>query len=183
MNVRLLPRLEPDDLLSLPGSDRYELIDGIPVEKNMGAEAGEINSTVNLLVKGFVRAKQLGHVYDAQTGYQCFPSNPNRVRLPDTSFVANGRFPDEKSPKGYIKLAPDLVVEVVSPNDTYEEVMTKIADYKDAKVPLIWVISPETKTVLIRRADGTCAELDETGELAGEGVIPGFTCKVAELFV
>jgi Uma2 family endonuclease len=103
--------------------------------------------------------------------------------MPDISFVAKGRLPDDKSPEGYVKLAPDLAVEVASPKDTYEEVQIKVAEYKSAKVRLIWVVSPKTRTVLIRRLDGTCAEVGEAGELSGEDVIPGFTCKVADLFV
>lgn len=175
--------LEPGDLLRMPDAGHYELIDGVPVEKKMGAESDEIASTVNLLVKGFVLRAGLGRVYGSQTGFQCFPSKPGQVRMPDTSFVAQGRLPGDKSPKGHVKIAPDLAVEVVSPNETYEEVQVKVMDYKDAKVRLIWVVSPETKTVLVRRLDGTCAEVGEAGELSGEDVLPGFACKVADLFV
>lgn len=78
---------------------------------------------------------------------------------------------------------PDLIAEVVSPNDSYEDITARVADFKAVSVKLIWVISPETRTVLVRRADGSCAELDETGTLSGEDVLPGFACPVAELFV
>ena len=175
--------IEPEDLLRMPEGDRYELIDGIPREKPMGAESDEIASTLNTLLKNFVRQHRSGHVYGSQTGYRCFPGQPKRVRKPDTSFVAAGRLPNDKTPKGDIDIAPDLVVEVVSPNDSYEEMAIRVGDFKSAKVPLIWVVSPETRTVLVRRLDGTCAELDATGTLSGENVLPGFTCTVAELFV
>jgi Uma2 family endonuclease len=103
--------------------------------------------------------------------------------MPDTAFVAAGRLPDDRSPEGYIKVAPDIAVEVISPNETYEEVEAKVAEYRSAGVKLTWVISPKSKTVLIRRLDGTCAEVNEAGTLSGEDVLPGFTCTVAELFV
>jgi len=183
MDVQPTQLLEPDDLLRMPDGDRYELIDGVPVEKHMGAESDEIAVGLGALLLRYVREKGLGRVYGSQTGFQCFPGRPKLVRMPDTSFVDRGRLPDDKSPEGYIKLAPDLAVEVASPKDTYEEVQTKVAEYKSAKVRLIWVISPKTRTVLIRRQDGTCAEVGEAGELSGEDVIPGFTCKVADLFV
>lgn len=175
--------IEPEDLLRMPDGDHYELIDGRLREKPMGAESDEINCALNSLLTTFVRKNRSGHVYGAQTGYRCFPKKPKLVRKPDTSFVAAGRLPDDRTPKGDIDLAPDLVVEVVSPNDTYEEVAVRVADFKSVSVPLIWVISPETRTVLIRRADGTCSEVDEGGTLSGEGVLPGFACSVAELFV
>ena len=174
--------IEPDDLLRMPDGDRYELIDGRPKEKPMGAESDEIASTLTTLLKNFVRQQRSGHVYGSQTGYRCFPGKPRLVRKPDTSFVAAGRLPGDKTPKGDIDIAPDLVVEVVSPNDTYEEIAVRVADYKSAGVKLIWVISPETRTVLVRRANGTCEELGETGTLSGEDVLPDFTCAVAELF-
>ncbi len=175
--------IEPEDLLRMPDGGLYELIDGRLREKPMGAESDEIASTLSMLIKTFVRQNSLGHVYGAQTGYKCFPGKPRQVRKPDLSFVAKGRLPDDKTPKGDIPIAPDLAVESVSPNDTYEEVAVKVAELKSAGVKLIWVISPETKTVLIRRVDGTCAEVGETGSLSGENVLPGFSCAVAELFV
>jgi Uma2 family endonuclease len=91
--------------------------------------------------------------------------------------------PDERVPKGDIAIAPDLAVESVSPNDTYEEVEVKVGEYLRAGVRLVWVISPETRTLLVRRPDKTATTLDTTDTLGGEGVIPGFTCLVGDLFV
>src|SRR5207302_1787339 len=114
---------------------------------------------------------------------QCFPAKPKQVRMPDAAFVSAGRLPEDGTPDGYIKIAPDIAVEVISPNEEYEEVEEKVAEYRSAGVKLIWVISPKSKTVLIRRLDGTCTEVGEAGTLSGENVLPGFTCTVAELFV
>jgi Uma2 family endonuclease len=175
--------MDPEDLLRMPDGDHYELIDGRPKEKPMGAESDEIGGLLLTQFNIFIRAKKLGRAYPSQTGFQCFPGKPKLVRMPDTSFVAAGRLPNDRSPEGYITVAPDIAVEVVSPNETYEEVEAKVAEYRSAGVKLIWIISPKSKTVMIRRADGTCAEVDETGTLSGETVLPGFTCTVAELFV
>ena len=181
MNDATTHLLEPDDLLLMP--DGYEVVDGEPVEKKMGAKADWIGTALIGLLQPFCRANTLGLVFGADTGYVCFPADPKQMRKPDVSFVAAGRLAGGTPPDGYVKLAPDLAVEVISPNETYEEVQVKIGDYKSAKVKLIWVISPKTKTALIRRADGTCAEIGEAGELSGEDVVPGFACKLAELFV
>lgn len=183
MSDRTTRLLEPDDLLRMPDGDHYELIDGVLTERNMGAESDEVGGLLLTQFNNFIRPRKLGRAYPSKTGFQCFPGKPKSVRFPDTSFVAAGRLPDDRSPEGYIKLAPDIAVEVVSPSDLYEYIEKKVADYRSAGVKLIWNISPATKTVLIRRLDGTCAELDEAGELSGEDVLPGFTCKVAELFV
>lgn len=182
MNVRAKFRYEPEELLAMPDGDRYELIDGIPREKHMGAQSDEIAFTLGVHLKNFTASRKLGRVYGAQTGYQCFPNAPKMVRMPDTSFVAAGRLEGDRTPEGYITIPPDIAVEAVSPNEEYEEVEAKVAAYRSAGVKLIWVVSPKSKTVVIRRLDGTCAEVGEAGELSGEGVLPGFTCKVADLF-
>lgn len=148
----------------------------------MGAESDTIAAEVVSLLKAFVRANKLGLVFGSQTGFQCFPGKPKRVRMPDASFVAKGRLPGDKAPKGYVALAPDLAVEVLSPGEFAEELWEKLADYKSAAIRLVWVVSPATRVVQVRRADGGMSELDETGTLSGEDVLPGFTCTVADLF-
>lgn len=175
--------LEPEDLLSMPDGDNYELIDGRLKEKQMGARSDRIALRLGGLLDQFCVRTKSGLVFGSQTGFRCFANKPKLVRKPDVSFVAAGRLPNDEAPDGDIALVPDLVAEAVSPNDTYEEVAVKVAEFKSVGVKLIWVISPETRTVLIRRADGTCAELDETGTLSGENVLPGFACPVADLFV
>jgi len=175
--------LEPEELLRMPDGERFELIDGVLKEKPMGAESDSIAIGIGSLLTAFVKAGKLGLTFGAQTGYQCFPGRPRRVRMPDASFVAKGRLPGDKAPKGYIAIAPDLAVEVVSPGEFAEELSEKLADYRSAGIRLVWVVSPATRTVQIRRADGTLVELDEAGTLSGEDVLPGFTCTVAELFV
>lgn len=175
--------MEPEELLRVPDGDRYELIDGRPKEKDVGAKSDEIGGLVVTQFNNFIRPRKLGRAYASQTGFQCFPNRPKLVRMPDAAFVAADRLPAEGSPDGYVTVAPDIAVEVVSPNETYEEVEAKVAEYRSAGVKLVWVISPHSKTVLIRRLDGTCAEVGEAGTLSGEDVLPGFSCAVAELFV
>lgn len=162
--------------------DGFELVDGELVEKNVGAESSYVGGELAFQLKLFCREHGTGWVFPADTGYRCFPDQPKLVRKPDVSFVRTGRLPDGKLPTGDFTIAPDLAVEVVSPNDLYEEVEKKVAEYRSAGVRLIWVISPTARTVLIRRPDGSAAEVGESGELSGEDVVPGFRCRVADLF-
>lgn len=162
----------------------FELIDGIPVEKSGGALSGRIVVALGTLLGQFIQSHRLGHMFGSTAGYcRCFPSRPDLLRKPDASFVARGRFPDDKAPRGDAELAPDLAVEVISPNDTYEDLEEKVADYRSAGVPLIWVVNPSTRSVLVRRLDRTCTELTDADSLSGEDVIAGFSCRVAEVFV
>lgn len=161
--------------------DLMEFVNGHYVEKNMGMESSRVSARVLIRVGAFVLANKLGELFDAANPCQCFPKDPSKVRKPDASFVAAARLAGARV-QGNMKIAPDLAVEVISPNDEAEEVEEKVADYRSAGMKLVWLLFPKTKTILIRRLDRTCAELDETGTLDGEDVVPGFTCPVADLF-
>lgn len=174
--------LDPDDLLTMPDGDLYELIDGVPKEKEMGARSSAIAIDLSTMLVNFVKLHRLGRVFGADAGYACFPARPKTYRKPDASFVAQGRLPDGKIPEGNLTIAPDLAVEVISPRNSYEEVEEKIALYRSAGVKLIWVIRPLTGTAMIHRLDGSADEVAANGSLSGEDVIPGFVCKIAELF-
>ena len=105
-----------------------------------------------------------------------------KVRRPDVIFVKQDRFQSTYWDDGFLMIVPDAVAEVVSPNDQAIEVAEKVEEYLAAGIALVWVIYPEIKTVVIHRADGTLSKLYAGDELTGEGVIPGFRCKVADLF-
>lgn len=173
--------LEPAWLDVQDRDDLAEFVNGHYVEKQMGAESGMISMRLAIRVGAVVLANKLGEMFDANTPCQCFPKDPTKVRKPDTSFISTSRLP-ATMPKGNLKIAPDLAVEVVSPTDKAEEVEEKVSDYRNAGVKLVWLLYPATKTILIRRLDRTCTELDETGTLSGEDVVPGFSCPVADLF-
>ena len=114
--------------------------------------------------------------------YQCFPHDPKMVRKPDVSFIRAGRLPGDVLPSGFVRIAPDLAVEVVSPNDLAPELDEKLEDYQKAGVRLVWVIYPESRTVSVYRGDGSASRLHQDDVLSGEDVIPGFRCEVGSLF-
>jgi Uma2 family endonuclease len=98
------------------------------------------------------------------------------------SFIRHGRLPGERIPRGDILITPDLAVEVVSPNDLYNEVDVKVSEYLDVGVSLVWVVNPEARTACVYRPGGTARRLRENDEIDGGDVLPGFRCRVAEFF-
>jgi Uma2 family endonuclease len=92
------------------------------------------------------------------------------------------RIPQEGPAEGHGRIAPDLVVEVTSPNDSIAMVELKVNDYLAAGVRLIWVVVPEAQTVSVYRPDHTGARLRVGDFLDGEDVLPGFRYEVAALF-
>ncbi len=181
--VVLEERVTPEDLLAMPSEINYELVNGELVERNMGAESSWIASNLIGLIFLWCNGRIPGHLFTTDCGYQCFPDDPDKVRRPDVSFVRKGRFPGERVPRGYIRIAPDLVVEVMSPNDLASEISVKVEEYLEAGVPLVWVISPDAETVIIHRVDGSVTKLHPKDELSGENILPEFRCRVSDLFV
>ena len=84
--------------------------------------------------------------------------------------------------RGHCRVVPELVIEVISPNDLATEVRCKVRDFLNAGIPLVWVVCPDSRDVAIYRADGTGALRKEGETLEGEDVLPGFSCPVAALF-
>jgi len=124
----------------------------------------------------------LGWVFPSDSSFQCFPNHPNRVRKPDVSFIRGGRLPNDELPDGHLRIAPDIVAEVVSPNDFYRDVIRKVFEYLEAGVELVWVIDPDSRSVMVYRIEGQPTLLREQDQLSGETVLEGFSCNVQELF-
>jgi Uma2 family endonuclease len=174
----------PEDLLTMPDGDRYELVNGKLVERNMSMLSSYIAGVVYALLFGFCRPKKLGWVFPEGTNYQCFEDDPSKVRKPDVSFIRLERLsPEQAAARGHARLTPDLAVEVVSPNDLYYDVELKAQEWLDAGAKLVWVVNPATRSLTIHRADGTSLILHEQDELTGEDIVPGFRCPVRELFL
>jgi Uma2 family endonuclease len=172
----------PEDLLAMPDGKSYELVGGQLVERNMGMESSRVSTRLVSRLEWFCEKKPVGSAFTAENGYQCFPHEPGLVRRPDVSFIRNGRLPGGVVPKGWAKIAPDLAVEVVSPNDRVYALEEKLDDYRKVRVPLVWVVYPNSRTVRVYRADGSTSFLREDDELSGEDIIPGFRCSVREIF-
>jgi Uma2 family endonuclease len=174
-------RYTPEDLLAMPDEKNYELVNGQLVERHMGAESSEVGGNLYFQLRLFCREHDPGKIWPADNGYQCFPHAPGLVRRPDVSFVKKGRLPGDLSPTGWIRIPPDLAVEVVSPGDSAEELEEKLDDYRRAGIPLVWVIYPRLRIARILRLDGPDVVLSEDDELSGEDVIPGFRCPLREI--
>jgi Uma2 family endonuclease len=174
--------LTPEDFLAMPDQKGFELIDGELVEQNVSVQSSWIAGTIFRRIADHVDRGQLGWTFPPDNGIQCFTDSPRTVRKPDVSFVRAGRLTWDQIGDGWLRIVPDLVVEVISPNDLAEEVEEKIEMFHRVGVPLIWVVSPTARTVRILRSNGLTTILREGDELSGEDVVAGFVCPVAAIF-
>ena len=170
-----------DELLRLDTSDkRTELVRGhLIVHEPAGYRHGDIAARVLAALFTIVDSRSLGRVFIAETGF-LLRRNPDTVRAADVSFVRHERLP-HPVPHGFAELAPDLVVEVLSPDDRPGEVLSKIGDWLEAGARLVWIIDPERRDARVYCDDGSQAHLSEDDQLDGESVVPGFRCVLRGL--
>ena len=143
-----------------------------------GARHGGVGARLIIRLGSHVEAQGLGSVYGPDTTFQIGENE----RLPDVSFVAAERLPAEGEPEGRWPIAPDLAVEILSPNDLYEKVNSKVWEYFAAGVRQVWLISPEQRTITIYSSPTQTTILTEEDDLVGADVVPGFRCLISELF-
>lgn len=178
--AEMLETYEVEDVADIDPVPRgYERIDGQLVEiPDMGFESSLVVGRVFHLLHTWCEKTQAGIAVTGEAGYRCFSWKPRQVRKPDVSVILC----DPKAflaPKGDSPTVPDLVVEVVSPNDTVVELEIRIREFLRAGTRLIWVVNPDARTALIYRSDGTVQSLTDPADLTGETVLPGFTTPFA----
>ena len=166
--------------LNLSGK-RTELVRGVLlVREPAGYRHGKVAIALTVAIGKYVESTQLGELLAAETGFR-LATDPDTVRAPDLAFIRRERVPIP-APKGFAELAPDLVVEVLSPDDRPGEVLAKVGDWLTAGSALVWVIDPIRQLARVYRADGSETVLSRDASLDGEQVLPGFACPLAMLF-
>jgi Uma2 family endonuclease len=182
MTTRAKP-VTADQLLRMPDDGlRYELVKGeLRKMPPAGNEHGYIAGEVFGELRSHVKANGLGRTYAAETGFEIH-SNPDTVRAPDVAFVSRERLEEAGPVEGYWPGAPDLAVEVVSPNDRHSEVIEKALEWLDAGCRMVLVVDPKQQTVTVYRSRENIRILTEGDALDGDDVIPGFSLPITEIF-
>ena len=167
---------KPDDGL------RYELVKGaLRKMPPAGSEHGAIAFNVGRLLGNHVVERRLGQVYAAETGFK-LASDPDTVRATDAAFVRKERVDQLGRIKGYFPGAPDLAVEVVSPSDTYRDVIDEVYDWIDAGVRMVLVVDPGCRVVTAYRSRRAVEVLTDEDVVDGGDVVPGWRMPVRDLF-
>lgn len=192
MNQVLADTITYEQFLALPWAqiERMELVRGVmvpkhageenPVAMSPGGEHGVIQSQIDFLIKLWVRQYKAGQS-GTEMGF-LLKREPPTVRLPDVAFVRKDLIPSSGIPNGFWELAPDLVVEVVSPWETATEVQAKVRDYIDAGTPLVLVAYPDLVEVIAYTHDRRSRRYGEGDILRFPDVLPGFECRVEDYF-
>lgn len=161
---------------------RYDLIRGELFHMPpAGGEHGELEILIALELGGFVRKHQLGRSFGSSAGFTLF-REPDTVLSPDFAFVRTDRLPPREQRVGFVPVAPDLVVEIISPSERAGMITRKVSEYLSAGVLAIWLIHPGRRSVTIHTQDQDVVVLTVDDELDGGDVLPGFRLPVADIF-
>src|SRR5574341_1066376 len=182
------PGITEEDLLRLGAEDRLiEVINGEIVEMTpVGFLHHIITENVHEVLKTFVKLHRLGHVFMDGLIYVLKRDKRGRViksRVPDTSFIRRGRVPKDFDLKRPFPGAPDLAVEVVSPDETAEDIIAKVRDYLEAGSEQVWVLYPDHKELhQYINGDSTVHTYQFSDTLATDALFPGLVISISDSF-
>jgi Uma2 family endonuclease len=170
-----------EELARMGNLGRCELVEGriVPMAPT-GYEHGEVENAFGAELRAFVRPHKLGKVLVGEVGIY-ISRNPDTVRGADAIFISHERYAQKRS-HSYLDIAPDLVVEILSPGDTWSEVIQKLREYFAIGVRLVWVADPTARVVFAYRSLTDVREFTQGDDLPGDDVLPGFAVKVGQLF-
>src|SRR5262245_20352488 len=183
--------MEPIDVSALMTADEYARLpdDGVRYELQAGVLVSEpipisrharAQVRMAVVLERFVEPRRLGYVF-GENGY-LLATDPDTVRGPDVSFVRADRFDPDEAARGFLRGAPDLAVEILSPSNRPGEIHGKVADYLAAGCKLVWVVDPKRRIVTVYRTLLSPRRIGVDDLLDGEDVLPGFSVPVSALF-
>lgn len=159
---------------------RTELIEGV-IKHYMptGHPHGYYELLLGMFIMQFVLKHKLGRAFAGEVGIY-IRRKPDTIRAADVAFISHGRLA-KASPEGYLDVAPELVVEVMSPSDSWSDVNDKLEDYFFIGVVQVWVVDPQRQRIHVYRSLTEMAILTPNDTLVGGDVLPGFTLPVADI--
>jgi Uma2 family endonuclease len=161
----------------------HEVVDGeLVMSPKNDPYHGDICAELSMALRSFAKEHKLGRVWDSSTGF--WMDNRN-CRAPDVSFVSNERLQAvgyKPKARKFFPGAPDLAVEVLSPNNTRAEIDERLRDFFASGTQIAWIINPDTECVEICRAPDRRKLVGSGAELDGEHLLPGFRYPIADLF-
>lgn len=142
-----------------------------------GGETGNSNIEIAADFVIWNRQNKLGYCFDSST---CFKLPNGANRSPDVAWIKKERWeqltPEQR--KKFPPIAPDFVLELMSPSDSLKETQAKMQEYIDNQVQLGWLINPEARQLEIYRLNQPVQILTSPRELSGENILPGFVLNL-----
>jgi Uma2 family endonuclease len=175
-------RITGEALARIPNLGPCELVKGeIVLGSPTGATHGGSESLIAFSLNAFAVPRKLGHVLVGEVGIYT-GHDPDTVRGADVVFISSERYARRNRRKAYLDVAPELVVEVLSPWDRRKDVLQKIEEYFACGVVSVWIADPGKRTIRVHQSPRESRLLGAEDDLSCEEVLPGFKVRVADLF-
>jgi Uma2 family endonuclease len=169
-------------LTTVEGDGLFEIVEGQVVEKKpMGVYEYVVASFLHIHLGSFARAQTCGRAV-SETLFDFGPGLPQR--RPDVAYVSYERWPRQRRvPRTQAwAVVPDLAVEVISPSNTFGEVLGKVQEYFQAGVQVVWVVAPAQQQVYVYQSPSRIQVVTLQEALTGKPFLPGFRLALVELF-
>lgn len=181
--VRLMTADEFYDWCNRPenADRRFELVRGKVIDVPSPTKIhGVVSANISFMLGGYIRQQNKGYITTNDAG-TLLERNPDTVRGPDVAYFIDAQSFNELHPK-YGEHPPVLAVEVLSPNDRINRVLSKIDDYLNNGVRLVWLVDPEDRSIRVFRPKQDAVTLTIEREIDGGDALPGFRCPLSEFF-
>ncbi len=176
MSETLAQHVSVEEYLSNPDYEHYEYVDGEVVGLNVGTrDHSSIQVICASLLHSWKRKNARGYI-GTELHCRLTINGEVRFRLPDVAFVARPFTTD------YLEGAPELVIEIRSPEDRIATLFLKAGDYFANGTQILWIIDPLDSCVYVLTPTSPPKVLAKPDNLSGGDVVPGLTIAVSELF-
>jgi Uma2 family endonuclease len=170
-----------EQLMEMGDIGRAELVNGEIIElMPTGHIHGYIEFLIANLLFNFVRQHNLGRVLGGEAGVYT-RRNPDTVRGMDIAFVSNERM-SQAQEAGFLDVAPELIVEVMSPSDRWIDIQEKLVEYFDIGVQLVWLVDPQLEQIHVYHSLDDVTRLTAENNLTAPHLLPGFSVPLTEIF-
>lgn len=175
------PLITGEDLLEMGDIGPYELIEGRIIKMSpVKMPHGKYEMRLARYLGNFIEEHQLGEVNGGEVGIYTH-RDPDTIRAADILFISHARL-TQATPGGFLDVAPELVVEILSPSDRWSEVRKKLREYFEIGVIVVLILEPEEQIITVYRSLTEVAEFAIQDTLTLEDVLPGFALRLADLF-
>ncbi|HSS47988.1 MAG TPA: Uma2 family endonuclease [Thermoanaerobaculia bacterium] len=170
-----------EELFLRPDLNPCELVNGrvVPTMPT-GDEHADVELELGTRLRSYGKESKRGRAIGGEVGIY-IRRDPDTVRAADIAFISRERDVKPRT-RGYLEIAPELVVEVLSPEDRIGKVREKLRDYFSAGVLVVWVVDPGLRRVQVYRSPTAVTVLDERQVLTDEEILPGFSVPISDLF-
>ena len=170
-----------EELFHMTGVGPCELVKGeIVTMSPTGHPHGNFEGNFYAALRSFVKQNKLGRVLVGEVGIYT-ARNPDTVRAADVAYVSKERMAKAKS-QSYLDVAPEIVVEILSPDDAWSDLMEKMDEYFSIGVKSVWVADPRKQQVYVYQSATDVQRFNVNDTLTGGNVLAGFNVPIAELF-